>query len=159
MYLQLFYLMYVAGIKFHVLKLVLCRVKDKSTYIIRTCRIQDFYVVHDTQKLVQINLFGSFAVKHNKELWKIILWIWTPRGCYELDLVVMPIEICRWQDNMIQLKKTRWITLHFIFIQNTKRLLWIWSSCPRDKNMLVDKSTRSSSKAPLGTHSLSSRLL
>jgi len=61
MYLRLLYLMYVVEIKFHVLKLILCRVKDKSTYIIRTCQVQDFsmihitptiFVVHDTKKLV-----------------------------------------------------------------------------------------------------------
>jgi len=40
-------------------------------------------------------MFGSFDVKHNKELWKIIWRVWTPRCCFEIDLVALTIEICQ----------------------------------------------------------------
>jgi len=68
MYLKILYLMYADEFKLPVLKLVLCREKDNSDFIISTCQVQDFFVVHDTHKIVKIDVFGSFAVKHKKEL-------------------------------------------------------------------------------------------
>jgi len=60
-YLRLLYLMYFDEIKFYVLKLVLCRMNDNSSYIIRICQVQVFsvvnivptvFVVHIAHKLV-----------------------------------------------------------------------------------------------------------
>jgi len=64
--------MYIVEIKLLVLKLVLRSVKDNSYYIIWTCQVHDFYVVHDAHKHVLIDVFDSFNVKQNKILWKII---------------------------------------------------------------------------------------
>jgi hypothetical protein len=69
--------LYVDEIKLFVLNLVLCRVKDNPDFIIRICRGHDFSMVgiaptvslvHDAQKLVLIDMFSSFTIKHNKEL-------------------------------------------------------------------------------------------
>ena len=63
------------------LKLILCMVREILDFIIWIRQIQVFFVVHIT-------------IKHNKELWKTIRHIWTPRGCYELNLVALLIKIC-----------------------------------------------------------------
>ena len=45
-YLKLLYLMYVDEIKLPVLKLIFCRVKDNPDFIIQTCQVHYFFVVH-----------------------------------------------------------------------------------------------------------------
>jgi len=94
-------------------------------------------------------VFGSFVIKHTKELWA--------RSYYHGNRNIL-VDKGTWSNSKINLLK-HLVFHHYYTDLNTKRFFWTWPSCHVDRNMLVCMSAGSSWKTPLGAHSLSSSLV